>query len=116
MGRRRTCGAAWSTHPDDLVDFAERHRVNIDWLLSGKLAGLLDTVRNQPELPPAASPEIRKAQDREIIRLLAGIDRQQLPTVLPVLRTFEKPTGGNASAQTENQKGSHQGEGQNGLC
>jgi hypothetical protein len=73
--------AAWSTHPDDLIAFAERHRVNLDWLICGKLAGLLDTVRNQPELPPAVSPELLKAQLREFVRVLATIDQDKLPTV-----------------------------------
>jgi hypothetical protein len=40
--------AARSTHPDDVFQFAERHRVSLEWLICGKLAGLLETVRGLP--------------------------------------------------------------------
>jgi hypothetical protein len=42
----------------DLMCFAKRHRVNLDWLLCGDLKGLLETVRGCPSRPqqPVLSP------------------------------------------------------------
>ena len=31
--------------PEDLIRFAQRHRVDYDWMLTGNLRGLLRTVR-----------------------------------------------------------------------
>jgi hypothetical protein len=33
---------------EDLIRFAQRHRVSLDWLLCGDLRGLLRTVRGMP--------------------------------------------------------------------
>jgi hypothetical protein len=34
-----------------LGQFAEKHRVNLDWLIGGNLKGLLDTARGRPSRP-----------------------------------------------------------------
>jgi hypothetical protein len=92
--------AAWSTHPDDVFQFAERHRVSLDWLICGKLAGLLETVRGLPGCggPDSVLPIIRHAQLCEFDKVLASIDKRKMPMVLAILKAEgagqgEKETG-----------------------
>jgi len=54
--------AAWSTRPDDVFQYAERHRVSLEWLICGELAGLLETVRG---LPACGGP-------RRVVDVLGG--------------------------------------------
>jgi hypothetical protein len=66
----------------DLVQFAGKHHVNVDWLIVGDLKGLLDTVRGCPSRP--RQEESASAQKRDLLEIaktlneclcrLAGLD------------------------------------------
>jgi hypothetical protein len=52
---KKVIGRLWT---GDVISFAKKHRVNMDWLLCGDLKGLLDTMRRCPSRPhqPVLSP------------------------------------------------------------
>ena len=73
----------------DVVHFARKHRVNMDWLICGDLKGLLETVRGCPSRPrsPVLDPWF------EVGGLLRQLGEQKLlPAAIESMRLIlERP-------------------------
>ena len=80
-------------------EFCRKHNVSLDWLMDGDLKGLqrMKQWAKEDHGMTAVSPELLKAQLREFLRVLLCIDKDKLPTVMRVVRTFVEG-GGNTSA------------------
>ena len=82
-----------------IQEFCRKHNVSLDWLMDGDLKGLqrMKQWAKEDHGMTAVSPELLKAQLREFLRVLLCIDKDKLPTVMRVVRTFVEG-GGNTSA------------------
>jgi hypothetical protein len=82
---KKVIGRLWT---GDVISFAKKHRVNMDWLLTGDLKGLLDTVRGCPSRPPVLDPWY------EIGLLLKKLgDQKLMPAAVECLRLLLERTG-----------------------
>ena len=82
----------------DVMHFAKKHRVNLDWLIAGDLKGLLETARGCPSRPrqPVLTPdELHRAQKREILELAKSLNDEQQGRFLKYLRALAD--GGDAA-------------------
>lgn len=72
----------------DLLCFSQRHRVDIEWLITGNLKGLLETARGCPSRPPALDPWY------EVGLLLRKLgDQKLLPAAVECLRLILERCG-----------------------
>jgi hypothetical protein len=81
----------------DVMRFAEKHRVNLDWLIAGDLKGLLETAKGCPSRPrePALTPDELRPSEL-ILRAIEVADRKELEFLLAYCRQIVK-NGGDAA-------------------
>jgi hypothetical protein len=65
-----------------VIDFCEKHKVSIDWLLCGDLKGL----QRMKQEAKAEPPEIPEAQRKEIMRLFSALTPQKQVIGFALLR------------------------------
>jgi hypothetical protein len=74
------------------VDFCDKYKVSLDWLLSGDLQGL----HRMTKEAKAAPPELSEAERKEVTRLFVALDPNGKEIALVCMRSLvkgSKPNG-----------------------
>ncbi len=72
--------------------FAEKHHLHLDWLISGDLKALRETVQTRTDalLQLATTIEMQNAQWQEYVRLYGRLGNASVPVALAYLRNLTK--------------------------